>query len=243
MSFKKKISNYKYVKKILVLSLKIILLPINSFINVFLTLYFTNKIKLLPIDTQLFLIYRLDFGHYLEVLEYMRYWENSRSPTALLILYKNVDNIKKLMSHICPKTNFLGLNNNPVNKIIFALPNRSYLFQISRFISKTLLKRLNSIVLYDVKISGISSLMHYNKHLDKNIIRFKNDFSKEFIDAYIKGNRTYQQKYYLKKDYYTDIITFNYSEDENSIEGDIYISMERVQENAQQRNLKMEILF
>jgi probable rRNA maturation factor len=39
---------------------------------------------------------------------------------------------------------------------------------------------------------------------------------------------------YLKHDTYTDIITFDQSENENEIEGDIYISIERVKENASQ---------
>lgn len=37
---------------------------------------------------------------------------------------------------------------------------------------------------------------------------------------------------YLDHDTYTDIITFDNSEDENTIEGDIYISIERVKENT-----------
>ncbi|WP_428654046.1 rRNA maturation RNase YbeY [Runella sp.] len=39
---------------------------------------------------------------------------------------------------------------------------------------------------------------------------------------------------YLEHDFYTDIITFDNSEDENLIEGDIFISIDRVKENAQE---------
>lgn len=39
-------------------------------------------------------------------------------------------------------------------------------------------------------------------------------------------------KEYLSRDYYTDIITFDQSEDEKFVSGDIYISIERVRENA-----------
>ncbi|WMJ71988.1 rRNA maturation RNase YbeY [Cytophagaceae bacterium ABcell3] len=37
---------------------------------------------------------------------------------------------------------------------------------------------------------------------------------------------------YLQHDTYTDIITFEYSEDDTYIEGDIYISIDRISENA-----------
>jgi len=39
---------------------------------------------------------------------------------------------------------------------------------------------------------------------------------------------------YLKHDTYTDIITFDYSENPDEIHGDIFISIERVKENALQ---------
>ena len=37
---------------------------------------------------------------------------------------------------------------------------------------------------------------------------------------------------YLQHDYYTDIITFDQSDEEGKIEGDIFISVERVADNA-----------
>lgn len=39
-------------------------------------------------------------------------------------------------------------------------------------------------------------------------------------------------KTYLKHNFYTDIITFDQSEEENTLEGDIFISTERVKDNA-----------
>lgn len=42
---------------------------------------------------------------------------------------------------------------------------------------------------------------------------------------------------YLNHDYFTDIITFDNSEDEGLLEGDIYISIDRIRENAQNLNL------
>ncbi|TAE11871.1 MAG: rRNA maturation RNase YbeY [Bacteroidetes bacterium] len=38
---------------------------------------------------------------------------------------------------------------------------------------------------------------------------------------------------FLKHDTYTDVITFDQSEEENIVEGDIFISIERIRENAE----------
>lgn len=45
---------------------------------------------------------------------------------------------------------------------------------------------------------------------------------------------------YLDHDFYTDIITFDNSEVENKVEGDIFISIDRVRENAQELNKPFE---
>jgi rRNA maturation RNase YbeY len=43
-------------------------------------------------------------------------------------------------------------------------------------------------------------------------------------------------KTFLNHDYYTDIITFNHSENDHYISGDIFISLDRVRDNAGQMN-------
>ena len=48
-------------------------------------------------------------------------------------------------------------------------------------------------------------------------------------------------KQYLDHDYYTDIITFDNSEVEGKLEGDIFVSIERVKENADSLNLAFEV--
>ncbi|WP_080059660.1 rRNA maturation RNase YbeY [Spirosoma aerolatum] len=45
---------------------------------------------------------------------------------------------------------------------------------------------------------------------------------------------------YLQHDYYTDIITFDQSEEEGKLAGDIYISVERVVDNAAQLGVPAE---
>ncbi len=45
---------------------------------------------------------------------------------------------------------------------------------------------------------------------------------------------------YLDHDYYTDIITFDQSEEEDLIEGDIFISVDRVTDNAAQLGVSTE---
>lgn len=46
---------------------------------------------------------------------------------------------------------------------------------------------------------------------------------------------------YLQHDYYTDIITFDNSEDEGILEGDIYVSVDRVKENAQNLGISFDL--
>ena len=45
---------------------------------------------------------------------------------------------------------------------------------------------------------------------------------------------------YLQHDFYTDIITFDQSEDEGKLEGDIFISVERVADNATQLGISSD---
>lgn len=47
-------------------------------------------------------------------------------------------------------------------------------------------------------------------------------------------------KQYLDHDYYTDIITFDNSEKKDEIEGDIFVSIERIKENAENLNSTFE---
>lgn len=55
-------------------------------------------------------------------------------------------------------------------------------------------------------------------------------------DEYILG----LNKKYLGHDYYTDILTFDYSEDENLVSGDIFISIDRLRENAKELEIPLQ---
>lgn len=62
--------------------------------------------------------------------------------------------------------------------------------------------------------------------------------------SYIFCSDTYLldiNKSYLDHDYYTDIITFDNSEEEGLLEGDLFISIDRVNENAKDNNIAPSI--
>ncbi|NQV02966.1 MAG: rRNA maturation RNase YbeY, partial [Bacteroidia bacterium] len=69
---------------------------------------------------------------------------------------------------------------------------------------------------------GIDQLVREKEHqLGTVNIVFCSD---KFLKAY--------NKRYLNHDYFTDVITFDFSDEESVITGDIYISLDRVRENA-----------
>ena len=70
---------------------------------------------------------------------------------------------------------------------------------------------------------------------------FKNEKKELKFIAYIFCSDEYLLKInqdFLKHNYYTDIITFDMSDSKKLIEGEIYISVERVKENAKDRNVQ-----
>ncbi len=62
-----------------------------------------------------------------------------------------------------------------------------------------------------------------------NLILCNDDYLKEI------------NKKHLNKTYYTDVISFDFKEEENSVEGDVYVSVDRTKENAKNFNSKHQI--
>lgn len=76
-------------------------------------------------------------------------------------------------------------------------------------------------------IKGVAS--QFNKKIGELNYIFCTD------DYLLEINKTY-----LNHDFYTDIITFDQSETEKKIEGEIYISIDRVKDNAAINNTSFE---
>lgn len=75
----------------------------------------------------------------------------------------------------------------------------------------------------------------------KKIASNEGFFIKELNYVFCSDEYLYQMnRVYLKHETYTDIITFDNSEKENDIAGDIFISIDRVQENAKTLTQEVE---
>jgi rRNA maturation RNase YbeY len=89
----------------------------------------------------------------------------------------------------------------------------------------------------DFKPKNIKKLKNWVKQV---VLKEKNSL-KEL--NFIFCNDEYLHKInieYLQHDTYTDIITFDNADKKNNIEGDIFISIERVKENAQKLKVDFE---
>jgi len=85
-------------------------------------------------------------------------------------------------------------------------------------------------------IEDISFLLNNHSQISQWIHRTVKDQSMEIINInYIFCSDDYLlgiNQEHLQHDYYTDIITFDFADNPNQLEGDIYISIERIRENA-----------
>jgi probable rRNA maturation factor len=91
-------------------------------------------------------------------------------------------------------------------------------------------------------------MIYYNNTYEINLKGFNEDEMNKKIEFLFKDNNINLEqlqitfltddslleinKEFLQHDYYTDIITFDYSETKEKIDGELFISVERVEENA-----------
>ena len=78
--------------------------------------------------------------------------------------------------------------------------------------------------LYRTKTQSLLGLEHFNKDLILQVI---------FLDD---ETLLLMNKEFLNHDYYTDIITFPIEESEDTLEAELYISIDRVRDNAQKED-------
>ena len=86
----------------------------------------------------------------------------------------------------------------------------------------------------DVKFS-LKQKKELKAFIHSQILKFSNSQIVELSFVFCSDEYLLDiNKRFLNHDYYTDIITFPLSEDEQSLAGEIYISIERVKENSLQ---------
>jgi rRNA maturation RNase YbeY len=91
------------------------------------------------------------------------------------------------------------------------------------------------ISFYDEKVSfSLTGKKQFAKKQIKTLLEMENKDTGNLCFIFCTDNFLLDiNKKYLEHDYYTDIITFDYTVD-NTVSGDIFISVERVEENARE---------
>jgi len=87
-------------------------------------------------------------------------------------------------------------------------------------------------------LADIKFVLNHKRQLKKSIESLFSDQNKDLKSlTYVFTSDEYLLKInqdFLKHDYFTDVITFTLSAEKNKIEGEVYISIDRVKENAKQ---------
>jgi probable rRNA maturation factor len=97
----------------------------------------------------------------------------------------------------------------------------------------------------EVQFHYLQKTSFTNRSLVKEVIKqlFKKERRKLDQLTYIFCSDEYLlqvNKEYLQHNYYTDIITFDLSEDNNQVQGEVYISVDRVKDNAKTFNTSFQ---
>jgi len=91
---------------------------------------------------------------------------------------------------------------------------------------------INVQLLYDKKVT-MNFDDEWLNSICNNILRDKNQITATISIILSNDDKLLQlKKHFFKKDMLTDVITFNLEENGDPIEGEIYISLNRVSENA-----------
>ncbi len=96
-----------------------------------------------------------------------------------------------------------------------------------------------SIVEHDVEYKALFKRRVYN-WIKKVVFLHKKKIGEITIILCSDEYLLEMNKQHLQHDYYTDIITFDMSEEENTISGELYISLDRVKENGGKYKISVE---
>ena len=158
-----------------------------SFVNLFYEPYLFCKlrkqIRELPKGTQLFFMNRNDFGTLLQLLNYVRDWEEQLGPTALVILTYLEKPAKELVSTISPKTTVIAPN--PLWHKIFGnypVHFKCYL----KVLSQLLWEFPSARFLYHENINRNENFVrtNYSLHTDLDLKYYEREVSSQFLKAY-----------------------------------------------------------
>ncbi len=173
--------------------LKFLLLPFHHFLAFFYVVLLESvlfqKINKIADQKQLFFILRPELGASLMLMHYANCWSQTRNDVCIVIILPNAKKMKRLAKCICPHIKCITLNNFSSKSLSF-FPKCTQHF---------VLNQVYAAVHYNWPQGIFLNEMNYcrrkHKHLSGYVAAFdphwqkENNFSNEFIKAYLKYNQ------------------------------------------------------
>lgn len=177
------------------------------------TYYFVRKHIKIEIlkqkGAQLFILSRIDMGTFPLLIEYARLWNRERKPSCLVLITSNMELAYNIAINMAPELPIIVPQDLLIVRALkhsrFTLVNFEWLFQLFLFNHLTAYLKafyLDRIALYETPMKGEHPMrIDYHHYWDEQLEKYRKNFSKAFIDAYINHRMNFDLNQHCYYDY------------------------------------------